>query len=73
MPLKIAVQGVIVHRAGKNVTAPLNEPFDFTDAELADIAEMNPAAIRDPIVEVQAAPAPAPAAKKSGKTSDPDL
>ena len=69
MPILVPVKGVIVHRNGKSILAPIGEPFDFTDAEVKDIPE---GFTREPIVEQAAAPAPAPAGKKAAKT-DGDL
>lgn len=65
MPKLIPVQTVLVHRDGKTVAAPLEVPFEFSDAEVADIMALNPDAVREPIneapVEVKA-PATAPKA-----------
>jgi hypothetical protein len=69
MPKFVAVQGVRVHRDGKAVDVPLNEPFDFTDEEVADIQAMNPGAIREPINE-SPAPAKAAAGKAPKQTGD---
>lgn len=63
----IPVQGVYVHRDGKTVAAPIGEPFDFTDEEVADIQALNPSAIREPINET---PAPAKKAVAASKGND---
>lgn len=82
MPKLIPVQTITVGREGKTVVPPIGQPFDFTDQEAKEIAAMNPAAVRKPIVEVEAVeqsgeqgePA-APAAKATGgkKKADPEL
>lgn len=46
MPKRIPVQGVIVQRDGKSIMPPLNKPFEFTDAEIAEIGDINPKAIK---------------------------
>lgn len=72
MPTLVPLKGVIVHRDGKSVMAPIGEPFDFTDAEVADIPSDF---VRELIVEQSAqapAPTPAPAGKKAAK-ADADL
>lgn len=69
MPTLVPVKGIMVHRDGKSVMAPIGEPFEFSDAEINDIPE---GFAREPIVEQAAAPAPAPApsGKKAAKTED---
>lgn len=47
MPEKIVTHGVIVVRDGERVEPPIGKPFDFTDAELKDLAKDNPVPIRD--------------------------
>jgi hypothetical protein len=46
MPKRIPVQGVIVQRDGKSFMPKLGEPFEFTQAELDEIAEINPGAVK---------------------------
>lgn len=68
MKVLIPVQGVVVHRNGKSISPPLNEPFEFTDGEADDIGKMNPNAVRAPINEGgDEAPAKAPAPAAAGK------
>lgn len=45
MKVRVPVQSVIVVRDGKSVSPPLGAPFEFEDAEVADIERMNPAAL----------------------------
>lgn len=42
---RVAKQTVVVVRDGKSVTAPIGEPFDFTEEEVSQIEAMNPDAI----------------------------
>lgn len=70
MPKFVPVQGVIVHREGKSVVAPLDKPFDFTDAEVADILAMQPGAIREVIVESAPDAPVAAAGRRKAAASD---
>lgn len=48
MPKRVPVQSVIVHRKELgSFCPPLGEPFEFTDAEIAQIDKMNPGALSD--------------------------
>lgn len=53
MPIKVPTQTIVVYRDGKSKMLPLNKPFNFTDAEIKDIMNTNPKAIRDLIVEAE--------------------
>jgi len=76
MATRVPLQAVVVLRDGKFVTTPLNEPFEFTDGELEDIAKLNPNAVREPlneapaVVAAPAAPEKAPAGKKAAAAAD---
>lgn len=83
MPLRTPIQTITVAREvvtskdekGKDikqrvaVTPPLNEPFDFTDDEIAQIEAMNPNALSImATVDLTAAPSPAaPSTPAAGK------
>lgn len=67
MPKRIPLGAIGVTRNGKTVypaigTATIGEPFDFTDAELKEIAQLEKASgnqlVRKLIVEDNSAPAP---------------
>lgn len=47
MAKRIVLQTVTVHRDGKLHTPPIGQPFDFTAAELKDLKEVNPDAVRE--------------------------
>lgn len=53
----IPMQSVVVMRGGKPVTPELNKLFDFTESEVADIKQLNPEAVREPVDESSKAPA----------------
>lgn len=77
MPKLIPVQTITVGREGKSIVPLIGQPFDFTEQEAKEIAAMNPAAVRAPVVEVMpeaaeqggepAAPATKPAGKKKAE------
>lgn len=45
MPKRVPVQGIVIHRDGKNIKPPIGKAFDFTAEELADIMRVNPNAV----------------------------
>ena len=65
MATKIPLQSIVVVRAGKTVVPDVGVAFDFTDAELAELAERAPGAVRDPINETGGA---VEVKAKAGKT-----
>jgi hypothetical protein len=73
--LRIATGTVVLHRDGKRVKVKAGEKFEFTQAEIDSIKQVNPDALRLPVNEVEDAPAakaPAPAkgAKADAKSED---
>ena len=69
MPKRVAVQTIRVLRGKEVVSAPLGEPFDFTDQEIADVEAVNPDAFRMPVNEDVPAQEKVEKAKK-GKKAD---
>ncbi len=69
MPTLVPLKGIIVHRDGKSVQAPIGEPFNFTADEVKDLPE---GFARELIVEAQPAAraAAGPAGKKTAKDAD---
>lgn len=59
---RIVKSPIFVVRDGKQVAAPVGEVFEFTDAEVKELNEINPASI-DVIVLGEAEQTPAKAAK----------
>lgn len=56
MPIRIPVQTVILNRKdGGRIKPKIGEPFNFTSEELDQIKQVNPAAVRKPVVESTAA------------------
>lgn len=51
MPKRIVEQRVVLHRDGKHVRPEIGKLFDFTQEELDEINNVNPRAVRRPIVE----------------------
>lgn len=51
MATVLVKQPILVVRDGKQVAPPVGKNFDLTDAEVKEIAELNPAAIRVVTVE----------------------
>jgi len=70
MPKKIPLHAVVVVRNGKQVTATPGVLFDFTEEEVAELADIAPEALRDPVNE---APAEAEAKPKTTKQAKGDL
>jgi hypothetical protein len=74
MPKKIPLHAVVVVRNGKQVTATPGVLFDFTAEEVAELADIAPDALRDPVNEAPAeAPAEAEAKPKATKQAKGDL
>ena len=71
MPKRIPLKTVIVHRDGKSVAAPIGKPFDFTEAELADIARHNPSAVKRVEIAASDEDYVKPAAKTEGGEKEP--
>lgn len=71
MPKKIPVHTIVVQRDGKTVIPAVGKPFDFTDAEIADVRAVDPKAFRDLVNEE--VDTPAPKAKAKGPKADADL
>lgn len=47
----VPLESVVVVRDGKRITPPLNQPYDFTDAEADALAASRPEAVRKPVNE----------------------
>lgn len=47
----VPLESVVVVRDGKRITPPLNQPYDFTDAEADALAASRPEAVRKPLNE----------------------
>jgi hypothetical protein len=45
------LKSVLVHRDDKPLYPPIGKKFTFTDAELKDIADLNPSALQAPSAE----------------------
>lgn len=64
---RVPLQSIVVVRNGKQVTPELGKPFGFTAQEVDEIEALNPAAIREPVVEKAAVESKPVAGKIAGK------